>query len=138
MIAAMEDLDQLIEAEPLAKEYAYLLGNLVKDSRYLLGAGEEEVLEDSLFGYEGGVEFFFWVFFFVFSGNALSGAVEVADEFGSLGGFADLFFVVFVGVLGVESKGCDVGVLVSVAYRHEVCHDALLQVEGGAAAFCAK
>ena len=50
-------------------------------------------------------------------GNALAGAVEVADEFGSLGDFADLFFVVFVGVLGVESKGCDVGVLVSVAYR---------------------
>ena len=43
LIAAMEDLDQLIETEPLAKEYAYLLGNLVKDSRYLLGAGEEEV-----------------------------------------------------------------------------------------------
>ena len=101
-------------------------------------AGKEEVLEDSLFGYEGGVEFFFGVFFFGVSGNALAGAVEVADEFGSLGDFTDLFFVVFVGVLGVEPKGCDVGVLVSVAYRHEVCHDALLQVEGGAAAFCAK
>ena len=80
---------------------------------------------------DGGVFFFDFVFFGLgdvgdlfchvnlFAGAAgdfFAGAVEVADEFGSLGDLADLFFVVFVGVLGVESKSCDVGVLVSVAY----------------------
>lgn len=43
LIAKMDDLDTLIDTLPLAGEYRYLLGNLVKDSQYLLGAGEEEV-----------------------------------------------------------------------------------------------
>ncbi len=42
-IAAMEDLDEIIAADPLAKEYEYLLGNIRRDSRYLLGAREEEI-----------------------------------------------------------------------------------------------
>ena len=51
-IARLENLPQLIASVPLAREYAYLLGNLVADRAYLLDAGQEEVF--SKLGISGG------------------------------------------------------------------------------------
>jgi pepF/M3 family oligoendopeptidase len=43
LIASYEDLDGIIAANPSLREYSYYLGNIKRDSKYLLADGEEEV-----------------------------------------------------------------------------------------------
>lgn len=41
IIAAFDDLDEIIDADASLEEYRYLLNNIRRDSKYLLGDGEE-------------------------------------------------------------------------------------------------
>ena len=43
VIASYEDLEAIIEENSSLKEYSYFLGNIKRDSKYLLGDGEEAV-----------------------------------------------------------------------------------------------
>ena len=43
LIASYEDLDGIIADNPSLREYSYYLGNIKRDSKYLLGDGEEAV-----------------------------------------------------------------------------------------------
>ena len=43
-VAKQENLDALIDADPLLTDYRYLLTNIKKDSRYLLSQREEEIM----------------------------------------------------------------------------------------------
>ncbi|MBO7303840.1 MAG: M3 family oligoendopeptidase [Clostridia bacterium] len=43
IIAACDGLDEIIKANPALKEYEYMLKNIKRDSKYLLGDGEETV-----------------------------------------------------------------------------------------------
>ncbi len=43
-VAAQENLDEIIASDPVLTDYAYLLTNIKKDSRYLLSQKEEEIM----------------------------------------------------------------------------------------------
>lgn len=43
-VAKQENLDALIDSDPLLRDYRYLLTNIKKDSRYLLSQREEEIM----------------------------------------------------------------------------------------------
>lgn len=50
-IAGLDGLDELIASDPLLEQYSFLLKNIRRDDKYLLGAGEEKVI--SLYSISG-------------------------------------------------------------------------------------